>query len=143
MSTGSPFIFRSVKTFISKCKYAQMMSTVTTHLHSLASMRIDSISAWVATVNEDVSSFVYRFLCALPSATILPYILPHRFSFISLIACSTAFFLPSSLLRLHSKSAFFLTFGGLALGDRYFGVLALDDGHEQISHYVVAKIQLM
>ena len=51
-----------------------------------------NIKASFDTGGEEVSSFLYRFIWFLLSATVLPFILPHLFSLITLIPLSAAFF---------------------------------------------------
>jgi hypothetical protein len=53
---------------------------------------IDTISESVATVGEAVFDLSYRFFWGLPSATVRPLSLPHRFSFMRFIARSASFF---------------------------------------------------
>ena len=86
MSTSSSSNLRTAKFSILACNYDPFTSTVAISLFSQTSINSDIINASVDTLVNAISSFEYKSRCDLLSDTVLPFSLPHLFSFIRFIA---------------------------------------------------------
>ena len=87
-----PSIFIAKKSSMLAFKYTPTMSAVATSLISFASITSVVTSDPVNTVGEDDSSLVIYGLYLLPSAHVLPFSQPHRFSFKKDTVRSASFF---------------------------------------------------
>ena len=93
ISTNWPSIFSSTNLSGGKsaCKYAPGTSKTATSLFSCANITNSAISDSTAKVADEASSLGTNLLCLLPSAHVLPFIFPSRFSLMRLIARSARF----------------------------------------------------